>query len=174
VGETKDAKPWPLWGRVLFWTVFALVVAFLVVDTVRGGSPDWSAARIVVAVVAVPAVALVFVSLVLRGRTQGSMKRLDAQLADLADAVRGEQARPPGERPSGASDGSLTQTLAAVEVARTALQHGDPRDAVTAPELQDVPADWRADSPLGRVMAECAGTTRRLARQLRTLDRQRR
>ena len=174
MGETKDAKPWPLWGRVLFWTVFALVVAFLVADTVRGGSPDWSTVRVVIAVVAVPAAALIFVSLVMRGRTQGSMKRLDAQLADLADAVRAEQAQPAQDRPSGASDGSLARAMGAVEAARTALQQGDPRDAVTAPELHDVPADWRADSPLGRVMAECAGTTRRLARQLRTLDRQRR
>jgi len=174
VGKTKDAKPWPLWGRVLFWAVFALVVAFLVADTVRGGSPDWSAARIVIAVVAVPAAALVLVSLVLRGRTQGSMKRLDAQLAGLADAVRGEQALPSGERPSGASDGSLDRIMGVVAEARTALQQGDPRDAVTAPELHDVPAGWRADSPLARVMAGCTGTTRRLARQLRTLDRQHR
>lgn len=177
VTGSKDVKPWPKWARVLFWGGFACFLMFAFAETAAAaasGEFDWDSVRIALVVVAGPGLAVLFVSLVMRRRAESSMKHLDGQLAHLAQQVRQEQGIPADERPSRATDDSLRETVAATTAARTALWHGDPRELAALPQLHQVPAEWRPESPLARTMAQCTRTTGKITRQLRTLDRQKR
>lgn len=172
--DSKDAKPWPIWARVLFWAGFACLLIFAIGAAATGGEFDWGTLRIVIVVIAVPGLAVLFVSFVMSRRVKTSMKRLNTQLAHLAQQARQEQSIPESQRGSWATDTSLEDTVAATTAAREAIWHGDPRELATLTQLHQVPVDWRPNSPLAQTMGKCARSTLKLERQLRTLDRQKR
>lgn len=171
MSETQQNRPWPIWGRVLFWIVF---VAVLVVAAIAAfhGHVHGAAIRVAIAVVVVPGIALALVGLLTRrglGRTQA---QLADDLAALGARIDEEARQPSATRPSGASDVSLQQAAAVVADARQRLAAGDVvGGAASTEQLASVSSGWQDASPLATTAATCLAHNRRLSRHVRNAQR---
>ncbi len=161
----KVVEPWPVWGRVLFWVVVVAVLGASVVAALSSGRLNWESLRIVAAVVVVPGVALIVVTLVSRRSASRSSSRLHGELDEAARQIAAEDARPEPERTSGASSLSLHAATTAVDQARRDLASGDV-DGLTSSvgHLADGASGWDPASPLAQAVAACRRTATSLVR----------
>lgn len=157
----------PAWRRILFHPLTALVLAGVVVALTvylysTGQTPVLGYYFGPLAVGA-----LIYVVLGLRhprGRREGLVgEQALARLRQVERELREESAVAPSARRSGASDSSIDEAGARVQLAMQRFAWGDYKGAVPLlEELVSTGDDWDAGSPLGGALAELGACTREL------------
>lgn len=163
--DEGEPQVWPLWGRVLFWVVVALVLAGALIAALGSGRLDARSVRVAVSVVLVPGIALLVVALISRRRASRSVERLDTQLADVAREVAAEEARPETQRTTGASSLALQGAAGAADEARSRLAAGDlERAEASVAHLAESTSRWDRSAPASQAIEACRRTATGLAR----------
>ncbi|GGF44900.1 hypothetical protein GCM10011519_18410 [Marmoricola endophyticus] len=157
--ERDEVEVWPLWGRILFLTVVALVLVAALVAAIGGGFRlTWGAVRIYVAAAILPGLLVLGVVEVLRRHSLHLSSQLGEALSALAQETAGEaQLR-------GVSTGAAR--------ARDQLDRGDYRAALATITNLEEQAERTGDPALASRAESLGRDASRLRRSLAAMERQ--